>query len=94
MLSGTSTEGDHIVEVSANTVDRRIIRVDVCREVNRTLREEVWECLQEDSQGEEGDGGAIEVPTWVIEHVREFVEGMMPFVESRGPNRTGGANEG
>jgi hypothetical protein len=35
------TGGDHIVEVPAFTVDREIVGVDVCREVNRTLREEM-----------------------------------------------------
>jgi len=67
-----NAEHEHAIEVAAYTIDRRIVRKDVSKAINRALKIEVKEALS--SSG---------VPSWVIDHVHDFTIGLYPFTKSR-----------
>lgn len=60
---------DAIVEISAFTIERKIVRKDVGKEINKALRKEVKLSLSEAS-----------LPTWSIDRVHEFTAEWYPFV--------------
>ncbi|KAA1468993.1 hypothetical protein DENSPDRAFT_795350 [Dentipellis sp. KUC8613] len=66
-----STDSEHAVEVSAFTIDRRIIRKDVTKQINKSIKLELKEALTM--------SGA---PNWIIDRVNEFTVGLYPFVKS------------
>ena len=70
-LPTQNTEHEPAIEVSAYTIDQRIVRDDVCKAINKTLKSEVKETLS--SSG---------VPSWVIDHVHDFTIGLYPFVKN------------
>ena len=67
-----NAEHEHAIEVAAYTIDRRIVRKDVGKAMNKALKLEVKEALS--SSG---------VPSWVIDHVYDFTVGLYPFARSR-----------
>lgn len=67
-----NAEHEHAIEVAAFTIDRRIVRKDVSKAINKALKLEVKEALS--SSG---------VPSWVIDHVHDFTVGLYPFTRSR-----------
>jgi hypothetical protein len=66
-----NAEHEHAIEVAAFTIDRRIIRKDVGKAINKALKLEVKEALS--SSG---------VPSWIIDRVHDFTVGLYPFVKS------------
>ncbi|KAI0272391.1 hypothetical protein BC834DRAFT_856516 [Gloeopeniophorella convolvens] len=76
----TNAEHEHAVEVPAYTIDRRIVRKDVSKAINKALKNEVKEALSE--------SGA---PSWAIERVHEFTNGLYPFVKSTSAKRIAAA---
>jgi hypothetical protein len=66
-----NAEHEHAIEVAAFTIDRRIVRKDVSKSINKALKLEVKEALL--SSG---------VPSWVIDHVHDFTVGLYPFTKS------------
>lgn len=70
MESPSVSTCDPSVEVSAFTIDRKIVRKDIAKEVNKTLRREVKETLTE-----------AFLPLWVVDRVHEFTADWYPFVK-------------
>ena len=70
--------GGHAIEVAAYTIDRRIVRKDVSKAMNKALKIEVKEALS--SSG---------VPSWVIDHVHDFTVGLYPFAKSHAMQKQG-----
>ncbi|KAH9175901.1 hypothetical protein EDB89DRAFT_1942560 [Lactarius sanguifluus] len=66
-----SAEHEHAVEVAAYTIDRRIVRKDVGKAINKALKNEVKETLLMSG-----------VPPWAIGRVYDFTMGLYPFVKS------------
>ena len=64
-----NSEHEHAVEVAAYTIDRRVVRKDVGKAINKALKLEVKEALSS-------------VPSWVIDRVHDFSIGLYPFVRS------------
>lgn len=71
MPSSQNAEHEHAIEVAAYTIDRRIVRNDVSKAINKALKLEVKETLS--SSG---------VPSWIVDRVHEFTAGLYPFVKS------------
>ena len=71
MPSPQNAEHEHAIEVAAYTIDRRIVRKDVSKAINKALKLEVKEALS--SSG---------VPSWIVDRVHEFTAGLYPFVKS------------
>jgi hypothetical protein len=67
-----NAEHEHVVEVAAYTTDRRIVRKDVSKAINKALKLEVKEALS-----------SFGVPSWVVDHVHDFTTGLYPFTRSR-----------
>lgn len=66
-----NAEHEHAIEVTAYTINRRIVRKDVSKAINKALKIEVKEALS--SSG---------VPPWVLDRVHDFTVGLYPFVRS------------
>ena len=66
-----NAEHEHAIEVAAFTINRRIVRKDVSKAINKALKIEVKEALS--------SAGA---PSWVIDRVHDFTAGLYPFVRS------------
>ena len=66
-----NAEHEHAIEVAAYTIDRRIVRKDVSKAINKAVKLEVKEALS--SSG---------VPSWITDRVHEFTAGLYPFVRS------------
>ncbi|KAL0953328.1 hypothetical protein HGRIS_004573 [Hohenbuehelia grisea] len=66
-------EPDHVVEISALAINRRVVLKDVGKEMNRALRSEVKESL-------------AGLPGWVIDKVHEFTADFYPVVKSSSKN--------
>lgn len=65
-----NAEHEHAIEVAAYTIDRRVVRKDVSKAINKALKLEVKEALSS-------------VPPWVIDRVHDFTIGLYPFTRSR-----------
>lgn len=65
-------QAEPVVEVAAFTIDRRLVRKDVAKEMNKALRKEVKEAL-----------GAAALPSWVSDRVHEFTAEWYPFVRDK-----------
>ncbi|KAI0063996.1 hypothetical protein BV25DRAFT_1823488 [Artomyces pyxidatus] len=74
---------EHAVEVAAYTIDRRIIRKDVSKVINKALKAEIKETLAMSG-----------VPNWVVERVHDFTAGLYPFIKSKSPSKRPFANSG
>ncbi|KAF8074643.1 hypothetical protein FPV67DRAFT_1665396 [Lyophyllum atratum] len=72
-LDPMHTQSEPIVDVSAFTISRKIVRKDVGKEMNKALRREVKDAL------EAGPG----LPPWVAERVHEFTAEWYPFVKEK-----------
>ncbi|KAH9004555.1 hypothetical protein EDB86DRAFT_1959670 [Lactarius hatsudake] len=66
-----NAEHEHAIEVAAYTIDRRIVRKDVGKAINKALKNEVKETLLMSG-----------VPPWAIGRVYDFTMGLYPFVKS------------
>ncbi|KII87103.1 hypothetical protein PLICRDRAFT_42742 [Plicaturopsis crispa FD-325 SS-3] len=60
---------EHVVEVSAFTIDRRIVRKDVGKEITKALKTEIKESL-------------AGTPSWVVDRVQNFSVGLYPLVKA------------
>ncbi|KAG6846732.1 hypothetical protein H0H93_012197, partial [Arthromyces matolae] len=65
------SQTDHVVEISAFTIDRKIIRKDVARDMNKALKREVKALLET----------GLHMPSWVGDRVHEFTAEWYPFVK-------------
>ncbi|ETW79165.1 hypothetical protein HETIRDRAFT_420333 [Heterobasidion irregulare TC 32-1] len=76
--SAALPETEHATDVNAFSIDRRIVRKDVTKHINRALKAEIKETLSV--------SGA---PPWVVDRVNEFTAGLYPFTKglphSKGP---------
>ncbi|THH06133.1 hypothetical protein EW146_g9708 [Bondarzewia mesenterica] len=64
-------ESEHAVEVAAFTIDRRIIRKDISKKINKALKTELKETLLMSN-----------APSWVVDRVNEFTLGLYPFIKN------------
>lgn len=69
---------DHIVEVSAFTIDRPVIRRIVVKALTKAIKNDIKESLGS-------------VPTWVIDRVNAFCSSMIPFPKTQRMSREGTA---
>ncbi|TFK39557.1 hypothetical protein BDQ12DRAFT_682001 [Crucibulum laeve] len=65
-----------VVEVPAFTIDRKIVRKDLAKEVNKALKNEVRDALAACAPL-----GSVPVPGWVAERIQEATAGWFPFVK-------------
>ena len=65
------------VEVSAFTIDRRIIRKEVGKEINKALKAELKAALASASAL-----GDVSLPSWIAERVYDMTADWYPFVKS------------
>ncbi|KIM38306.1 hypothetical protein M413DRAFT_447811 [Hebeloma cylindrosporum] len=77
------------IEISAFSIDRRIIRKDIGKEINKRLKTELKTALAATSSL-----GNIPVPSWVSERVHDITADWYPFIKSSPLNRTVGAENG
>jgi hypothetical protein len=70
-LRSLDSQAEHGVEVSAFTINKKIIRKDVAKDMNKLLRKEVKELL------------LVSAPSWVVERVHEFTADWYPFVKDK-----------
>ncbi|RDB15935.1 hypothetical protein Hypma_003597 [Hypsizygus marmoreus] len=68
------TQSEPVVDVSAFTIDRRIVRKDVAKDMNKALKKEVKDAL-----------GEAALPAWVVDRVHEFTAEWYPFVRDKTP---------
>ncbi|TFY80583.1 hypothetical protein EWM64_g3431 [Hericium alpestre] len=66
-----NAEPEHAIEVSAFTIDRRILREDVGKQINKALKMELREALTMSG-----------VSPWIMDRVQEFSTGLYPFVKN------------
>ena len=76
------------VEVSAFTIDRRIIRKEVGKEINKALKAELKAALASTSAL-----GDILLPSWIAERVYDITADWYPFVKSPGSTRKLGSEK-
>ncbi|KAG6902479.1 hypothetical protein C0995_016056 [Termitomyces sp. Mi166 len=69
-LDSTHTT-DHVIEISAFTIDRKIVRKDIAKEMNKALRREVKALLET----------GLHMPSWVGDRVHEFTAEWYPFIK-------------
>ncbi|GLB43313.1 putative VPS9 domain containing protein [Lyophyllum shimeji] len=85
-LDSVRSQAEHVVDVSAFTIDRKIVRKDIAKEINKGLRREVRDTLAS-SEG---------MPSWVADRVHEFTADWYPFVKEQAASsrREKGVKEG
>ncbi|KAF8884076.1 hypothetical protein CPB84DRAFT_1850791 [Gymnopilus junonius] len=77
-----STSG--VIEISAFTIDRRIVRKEIAKEVNKALKNELKALLAASiAQPSAGTTNAVPVPIpgWVVERVLDLTKEWFPFVK-------------
>ncbi|KAG5642108.1 hypothetical protein DXG03_003607 [Asterophora parasitica] len=72
-LDSANAQPEPVLDVSAFTIERKIVRKDIAKEMNKTLRREVKEAL--------GEAG---LPGWAVDRVHEFTAEWYPFVKEKG----------
>ena len=65
------------IEVSAFTIDRRIFRKEIGREMNKILKAEVKAALNAS-----GSLGNVPMPSWIVERVQDMTATWYPFVKA------------
>jgi hypothetical protein len=65
------------VEVSAFTIDRRIVRKEIGREMNKILKAELKLALNASSPS-----GSISMPHWIVERVQDMTSTWYPFLKA------------
>ena len=66
------------IEVSAFALDRRILRRDIAREINKGLRSELKAAFK---------SGTRSLPRWVTERIHELTADWYPFLNARSNGR-------
>lgn len=69
-----------LIEVSAFIIQKKILRADIGRHVNRALKQEVKDFLLSSKAGCSTDVD-VNIPQWVTERVHEITSGWYPFVQ-------------
>ena len=64
-------------EVSAFTLDRRIVRKDVGKEINKTIRAELKAALRESTKH-----GSVAAPSWISERIHDLTVDWYPFIKN------------
>ncbi|KAG5339356.1 hypothetical protein C0989_004636 [Termitomyces sp. Mn162] len=62
---------DHVIEISAFTIDHKIVRKDIAKDMNKALRREAKSLLET----------GLHMPSWVGDRVHEFTAEWYPFVK-------------
>ncbi|KAG6884291.1 hypothetical protein C0993_012436 [Termitomyces sp. T159_Od127] len=62
---------DHVIEISAFTIDHKIVHKDIAKDMNKALRREVKAFLET----------GLHMPSWVGDRVRDFTAEWYPFVK-------------
>ncbi|KAG6888143.1 hypothetical protein C0992_009515 [Termitomyces sp. T32_za158] len=62
---------EHVIEISAFTIDHKIIRKDIAKDMNKALRREVKALLET----------GLHMPSWVGDRVHDFTAEWYPFVK-------------
>lgn len=70
------------MDISVYTIDRKIVRNDVAKGINKGLRSEMKGLLLGST------------PNWVVDRVLDFTSEWMPFVRMRGSKRDGSEKSG
>jgi len=65
------------IEVSAFTIDRRIVRKEIGREMNKILKAELKAALNASASL-----GNIPMPSWIVERVQDMTATWYPFVKA------------
>lgn len=65
------------IEVSAFTIDRRIVRKEIGREMNKILKAELKAALNASTSF-----GNIPMPSWIVERVQDMTSTWYPFVKA------------
>ena len=65
------------IEVSAFTIDRRIVRKEIGREMNKILKTELKAALNANTSL-----GNISMPSWIVERVQDMTATWYPFVKA------------
>jgi hypothetical protein len=65
------------IEVSAFTIDRRIVRKEIGREMNKILKAELKAALNASTSL-----GNIPMPSWIVERVQDMTSTWYPFVKA------------
>ncbi|KAF4611263.1 hypothetical protein D9613_006599 [Agrocybe pediades] len=71
------------VEVSAFTINRRVVRKDVAKEINKALKNEIKSALSSTS-----------VPPWIAERVHEVTSDWYPFIRNKRNGKEGSNGNG
>jgi hypothetical protein len=66
------------IEVSAFTIDRRIVRKEIGREMNKILKAELKVALNASS----ASLGNVPMPSWIVERVQDVTAAWYPFVRT------------
>ncbi|KAJ2915560.1 hypothetical protein MD484_g4848, partial [Candolleomyces efflorescens] len=83
----SSTQDSTIpVDVSVYTTDRKIVRNDVAKEINKGLRNEVKAAFA--AERVHGSGKGFPVPGWVVDRVNDFTADWYPFVKVKTKGRS------
>jgi hypothetical protein len=78
LYSLDSGQDSHVpIEVSAFTIDRRIVRKEIGREMNKILKAELKAALNASASL-----GNIPIPSWIVERVQHMTATWYPFVKA------------
>ncbi|KAF5332134.1 hypothetical protein D9611_008124 [Ephemerocybe angulata] len=72
----SSQDTSNPIDVTAFTIDRKIVRYDVAKEINKGLKHEIKGLLASSS----GPKDAFPMPGWVLDRVLDFTVDWFPFV--------------
>ncbi|KZS94535.1 hypothetical protein SISNIDRAFT_453467 [Sistotremastrum niveocremeum HHB9708] len=61
------TEPEHVIEIEAVVMDRRVVRQDVCKQMSKSLTTAIDDSLR-----------SLESPQWIIDRVQNFVAPLLP----------------
>jgi hypothetical protein len=64
---------EQVVEVNAFTIDKKIIRKELSKEVNRAIKSDLLLSLSSSD---------VEIPSWVIDRVQAFTSFLYPFIKT------------
>ncbi|KAF9482648.1 hypothetical protein BDN70DRAFT_874835 [Pholiota conissans] len=71
-------DGTSPIEVPAFTIDRRIVRKDLAKEMNKAIRAEVKAAIAHVASLE-----GVPIPTWVTERIHDLTADWYPFVKNK-----------
>jgi hypothetical protein len=68
-----------VVEVNAFTIDKKIIRKELSKEVNRAIKSDLLLSLSSSD---------VEIPSWAIDRVQAFTSFLYPFIKTSKPKKS------